>query len=78
MTGEKVKRLVEVLKDNVHRSGGGSSRMTGEKMKRRNEWAKQLTDLCNNFPGANTNNEADRKVTVALAMLVSSATKAGL
>jgi len=52
--------------------------MNGEKMKRRNEWAKQLTDLCNNFPGATTNGEADRGVTVALAMLVQAATKAGL
>jgi len=52
--------------------------MDGEKMKRRNEWAKQLTDLCNNFPGAKTNAESDRKVTVALAMLVAAATQAGL
>lgn len=52
--------------------------MTGEKMKRRNEWAKQLTELCNNFPGATTNSEADRKVTVALAVLVQNATGAGL
>ncbi len=52
--------------------------MTGEKMKRRNEWARQLTELCNNFPGASQNDEADRAVTVALAILVSSATKAGL
>ena len=52
--------------------------MTGEKMKRRNEWAKQLTELCNNFNGATTNSEADRGVTVALAILVQNATKAGL
>ena len=52
--------------------------MTGETLKRRSEWAKQLTELCNNFPGANTGSEADRAVTVTLAMLVRSATKAGL
>ena len=47
-------------------------------MKRRHEWAKQLTELCNNFHGATVDTEADRKVTVALAMLVKSATGAGL
>ncbi len=52
--------------------------MTGEKMKRRNEWAKQLTALATDFPGATTNDESDRLVTVALAMLVQAATKAGL
>lgn len=52
--------------------------MTGEKMKRRNEWAKQLTELCNNLPGATTDNEDDRHVTMALAVLVAAATAAGL
>jgi len=52
--------------------------LSGETLKRRSEWAKQLTDLCNNFPGAKTDSEADRAVTVTLALLVKSATKAGL
>lgn len=52
--------------------------MTGEQMKARAEWAKTLTQLANKFSAANTGCAADREVQIALAILVSSATKAGL
>jgi len=53
--------------------------MTGEQMLRRQEWAKSLTELCNNFPSAKTEgDENDRHVTLALAVLVAAATRAGL
>jgi len=52
--------------------------LTGEKMAARLAWAKLLTQLANDFPAANTDGSQDRKVQLALAMLVGAATRAGL